>query len=445
VEEGAAGTKGSRSGWSGVTRRRGGPVEVDDDSVEARPLNQIPTKELERIRIRPTEFSRVLGGGLVPGSLTLLGGPPGVGKSTLLTMLLADMAAGGDRVVYLSAEESGAQVRARAERLGKLDERFEILEEPALERILPPLYERPPQLLVVDSIQTVYCRELDNAPGSVTQIRSAGAVLADYARVSGCAVILAGHVTKEGDLAGPRVLEHLVDTVLYFEPDAGGALRLLRAFKNRFGSTGELAVLEMSSKGLLPVDDASALFLHDRRAGEPGSAVSCVYTGTRPILVEVQALLADSSYATPARVVAGVDNKRIALLNAILQQHVRLNTAGQDVYVKVAGGLRVQDPGADLAFVAAMASSHTQRPLPGDLLLLGEVGLTGDLRPVSQLLVRLNEAAAHGFRRAVVGSSERGVTEIPKGFELESASSLREALRAAFRGTKKKEAQGEAL
>lgn len=430
----------------GPSRSRGGRLRGnDDDAVRAVSLKELPAQELVRIPIEPAELGRVLGGGIVPGSLILLGGAPGVGKSTILTMLAAHLARAHRDVVYLSAEESSSQVRARAERLGALDSGLRLVDEPALERVLPPLYDEPPDVLVIDSIQTVYCRELGNAPGSVTQIRSGGGLLADFARETGCAVILVGHVTKDGDLAGPRVLEHLVDTVLYFETDVGGGLRLLRCFKNRFGSTGELAVLEMGATGLHPVSDASALFLHDRKAGEPGSAVTCLYTGTRAILVEVQALLAKSSYATPARVVAGVDNKRIALLNAILQEHVGLQTGDRDIYVKVAGGLRVDDPAADLGLVAAMASSHTLRPLPADLLLLGEAGLTGELRPVSQLGLRLREAAAHGFRRAVVAGVGRAVDGLPAEIEILEASSLREGLRAAFRGTQPKPSHAEGL
>jgi DNA repair protein RadA/Sms len=404
-----------------------------DDVVQARPITQYDAHELHRLPVAPEEFARVLGGGLVPGSLVLLGGAPGVGKSTLLTSFIGALAQAGRRVVYLSAEESGAQVRGRAERLQVASEALLLLEEPALERVLPPLYADPPELLVVDSIQSVYCRELDGAPGGVTQIRAAGSLLADFARATGCAVVMVGHVTKEGDLAGPRLLEHLVDTVLYFESDLSGGVRLLRAFKNRFGPTGEVAVLEMGTQGLVSVRDASARFLHGRRQGEAGSAVTAVWSGSRAFLVEIQALALTTQYPTPARVVSGIDSRRVALIAAILGRvHKVLRMSGVDLYVKVAEGLRVEDPAADLALAAAIASSRADRVVPPDVVLLGELGLTGELRPVSQLAPRLAEAAAHGFRRAVVAAHDPKQVEPPRGLKVDVQSTLVDALRSAF-------------
>jgi DNA repair protein RadA/Sms len=403
-----------------------------EKTVAPRPLDQVEAERLRRLPVQPPDLDRVLGGGLVPGSVVLLGGAPGVGKSTLLTMLAGDFAAGGRRVVYLSAEESAAQVRQRAERLKRLHAGFEILEEPCLERVLPPLYGKPPALLVVDSVQTVYSEQLEGIPGNVSQIRFCGGLLADFARATDCAVALIGHVTKEGDLAGPRVLEHLVDAVLYFEPDAGGQVRMVRAFKNRFGATGELAVLEMTPEGLAPVRDASALFLAGRLANEPGSTVTCVLTGSRPFLVEVQALLSPTAYGTPARVVSGVDSKRVALLAAILERKGGVQIAGLDVFVKVAGGLRISDPAADLALVGAMASSVRERPLPPEQVLLGEVGLTGELRPAQGLALRLQEAAAHGFRKAVVASFDPRSLPRVKGLKVEPVRTLGAALAHSF-------------
>lgn len=410
--------------------RRAGP---EDDVVQARPITEIASSELERLPVEPDEFARVLGGGLVPGSLILLGGAPGVGKSTLLTSFVGALAAAGRRVIYLSAEESGAQVRARAERLQVATDSLLLLEEPSLERVLPPLYADPPELLVIDSIQTVYCRELDGAPGGMTQIRAAGSLLADFARATGCAVVLVGHVTKDGDLAGPRLLEHLVDTVLYFESDVGGGVRMLRAFKNRFGPTGEVAVLEMGPQGLVSVRDASAMFLQGRRQGEAGSAVTAVWTGSRAFLVEIQALVLSTQYPTPARVVSGIDSRRVALIAAILGRvHKVLHMAKADLYVKVAEGFKVEDPAADLALAAAIASSRAERVLPADVLLLGEIGLTGELRPVSQLGPRLAEAAAHGFRRAVVAAHDPKSIEQPRGIQVDVQTTLLGALRSAF-------------
>jgi len=400
--------------------------------VEPEPLVRIDLDPLHRYPVQPEDLNRVLGGGLVPGSILLLGGAPGVGKSTLLTMLTRDFAHHGKRAVYLSAEESAAQVRRRAERLGRIEEGFLIVDEPCLERVLPALYENPPAFLVVDSIQAVYSNELDGIAGSVSQIRFCGGLLADFARSTGCAVALVGHVTKDGDLAGPRVLEHLVDAVLYFEPDPHGRVRIVRAFKNRFGAIGELAVMEMTQEGLRPVRDVSAMFLAGRLVNEAGSAVTAVQSGSRPFLVELQALLTPTRYGTPARVVSGMDGRRVALLAAILDRKSDVSTAGMDIFVKVAGGLRVTDPAADLALACAMASSLRDRPLLGETIFLGEVGLTGELRPAENLPPRLNEAAAHGFRKAVVARLPGQKLPSVRGLEILPVRTLAAAVAMAF-------------
>ena len=419
---------GGLSGSGRSTRSLG----AAEDTVEPIALNGVEIDRLPRYHVQPAELDRVLGGGIVPGSILLLGGAPGVGKSTLLTMLTRDFAAAGQRAVYLSAEESASQVRRRAQRLGEIGDRFLIVDEPCLERVLPGLYRDPPAFLVVDSIQAVYSRELDGIAGSVSQIRFCGGLLADFARATSCAVALVGHVTKDGDLAGPRVLEHMVDAVLYFEPDPRGVVRIIRAFKNRFGATGELAVMEMTQKGLQPVRDVSAMFLAGRLVNEPGSAVTAVQSGSRPFLVEVQALLTPSHYGTPARVVSGVDGRRIALLAAILDRKSRMSTSGRDIFVKVAGGLKVSDPAADLALACAMASSLRNRPLLAETIFLGEVGLTGELRPAENLTPRLKEAAAHGFRKAVVARLPGQSLPRIEGLQVIGVRTLAAAISAAF-------------
>jgi DNA repair protein RadA/Sms len=347
-------------------------------------------------------------------------------------MLAGQIAASGRSVVYLSAEESAAQVRARARRLDADRRGFFLLEQPVLEHVMPALYQDPPTLLVVDSIQSVLSQDVEGVAGGVSQIRMCGSLLADFARGTGCAVVVIGHVTKEGELAGPRLLEHLVDTVLYFEPDAEGSVRIIRAFKNRFGRTGELVVLEMGESGLSPVRDASALFLAGRQKGEPGSCVSAILSGTRPLLVELQALLVRSQYAAPTRVVTGLDSKRVAQLAAILASKGRIESLGHDVYVKVAGGLYVTDPGTDLGLVLAMTSSLKALELPADLLAVGEVGLTGELRAVPQLGARLEEAQAHGFQRAVVASHEPRRLPRLSDMQIAAVANVREALGATF-------------
>ncbi len=379
-------------------------------------LARVVSAEHERLPVEPEEIARVLGGGLVAGSVVLLGGEPGVGKSTLLTGLALSWMNQGIRVLYVAGEESPAQIRMRAERLGfdaSATEGFHILDEVNLEKLLATLYadrdEHPgPCVVIADSIQTLHSGEIDAFPGSVGQIRYCGGVMADFARTAGCPVFLVGHVTKSGDLAGPKLLEHMVDTVLYFEGTGGDAIRMVRAVKNRFGATGELAILEMRADGLVPVDEAGALFLSGRRGTEPGAAVCAVRNGSRTFLVEVQALVSPSRYGTPQRVVQGVDSKRVALLAAILEKRAGLDLAGCDIFVKVAGGARLEDPAADLAIITALASSLREIPLAVDTLVLGEVGLTGDVRNVSDRPGRLREASRHGFKRVVAVSANRG-------------------------------------
>ena len=434
--------KGAR-GFS--TAGRGKPVAGSVGKARPVPLSKVSSAETSRLPVEPTEVARVLGGGLVEGSVVLLGGEPGVGKSTLLTGLALWWVRRGIKVIYVAGEESPAQIRMRAERLGfdpDKEEGFHILQEVQLERLVEALAEDapagpedPPTVIIADSVQTLHSEHIDSFPGSPTQIRYCGGVLADFARHSGHPVFLVGHVTKSGDLAGPKLLEHMVDTVLYFEGSGGGAIRMVRAVKNRFGTTGELAVMEMRAEGLVPVDQAGVLFLSGRRGVEPGSAVCAVKNGSRNFLVEVQALVSTSRYGTPQRVVQGVDNKRVALLAAILEKRAGMDLAGCDIFVKVAGGGRIDDPGADLAIMTALASSLRVRPIPLDTLVLGEVGLTGEIRQVADLESRLREAARHGFVRAVLPRTEGARPRKVQGMELMVAASVEEAVAVALQPT----------
>jgi DNA repair protein RadA/Sms len=356
-------------------------------------------------RPRPTgvcELDRVLSGGVVPGSVTLLGGEPGVGKSTLLLQVLAGWPA---RTLYVTAEESAQQVRARASRLGPLPDDLYVLAETALDRILMAIADVDPTLVVVDSIQAIADPELGSGPGSVLQVRACAHALVAVAKAEGRPMILVGHVTKDGALAGPRVLEHVVDTVLSFEGERHHALRLLRAAKHRFGSTSELGLFEMDGDGLRPVPDAGRLFLADRRAGVAGSVVAPVVDGRRPLLVEVQALTVASSLGTPRRSTQGFDQARLSLLLAVLERRAGLPIGPCDVYASVVGGLRMSDPGGDLGVCVAVASSLTGAPVPADVVVCGEVGLAGEVRQVPQTPRRLAEAARLGFKRAIVPAS----------------------------------------
>jgi DNA repair protein RadA/Sms len=330
----------------------------------------------------------------------------------------------------------------RAERLGfdpAREDGFAILPEVNLERLLAALYSdrdgysQNPCVVIADSVQTLHSGEIDAYPGSISQIRYCGGVLADFARQAACPVFLVGHVTKSGDLAGPKLLEHMVDTVLYFEGSGGGAVRMVRAVKNRFGTTGELAIMEMRRDGLLPVEDAGALFLSGRRGVEPGAAVCAVKNGSRIFLVEVQALVATARYGTPQRVVQGLESKRVALLAAILEKRAGMDLIGCDIFVKVTGGGRVDDPAADLAVLCALASSWREKPIPGDSLILGEVGLTGEVRDVADRMSRLREASRHGFRRVVTVADRRGATARREGgLVFVPATSVEEAVALAF-------------
>ena len=371
------------------------------------------------------ELDRVLGGGLVAGSVTLLGGEPGIGKSTLLLQSLAALARNGTTCLLVCAEESAQQVRMRAARLGALEAGLWLVAETDLSAILAHAASVAPDVLVVDSIQTVFDPELASAPGSVAQVRECAHRLVRAAKDAGRATVLVGHVTKDGALAGPRVLEHVVDTVLSFEGERHHALRLLRAVKHRFGPTSELGLFEMTDDGLIGVPDPGRLFLSDRQAQAPGSVVVPTLEGHRPLLVELQALVAKSGLTMPRRSAQGLDSGRLAMISAVLEERVGVVLTGADVYALAVGGVRVVEPGADLALALALVSSVTGTALPGDLVACGEIGLCGELRQVGQTGRRLSEAARLGFRRAIVPAS---APEPPAGIDVLRAATLVEAL-----------------
>ncbi len=376
------------------------------------------------------ELDRVLGGGIVPGSVVLLGGDPGIGKSTLLLQMVIRLN-GQRRVVYVSGEESLAQIRLRALRLGSVDLQLGVLAETEVEAILAQLGDQPPDLLIIDSIQTLYSAELSSAPGAVAQLRECCAQLVRFAKQRGVAVFLVGHVTKEGVIAGPRVLEHMVDTVLYFEADAAARMRLIRAAKNRFGAVNELGFFSMAEDGLKEVKNPSAIFLSRHAEAVAGSVILATREGSRSILVEVQALVDRAGGGTGRRVSVGLDGQRLAMLLAILHRHAGIALFDQDVFLNVVGGLQVRETAADLAAVLAALSSFRNRPLPVDLAVFGELGLSGELRPVSGGEERALEAAKQGFKRVILPAANKPRQPIP-GIETHAVADLVQAIEAAF-------------
>ena len=390
------------------------------------PLAAIDLGEETRLLTGVAEFDRVMGGGIMHGSLTLVAGDPGIGKSTLMTELgkyLPDR-----RVLYVTGEESLRQVKLRAQRLGVSSENVLLFSETNIEEIVAATQEAQPDVLIVDSIQTVFRPDIQSAPGSVSQVRESTAALLQFTKSMDVATFLVGHVTKAGSIAGPRVLEHMVDTVLYFEGDRHHAYRVLRAVKNRFGSTNEIGVFEMRGTGLHEVSNPSEIFLSERSYGASGSTVVCALEGTRPVLVEVQALATATSYGTPQRTAAGFDLRRLQLLLAVLDKRegLRLNT--HDVFVNVAGGVRLEEPAVDLGIIVAVASSFRDIPSDTGAVLIGEVGLGGEVRTVSQLEPRLKEAAKLGFERAIVPKNNLKGFKPPKGIEVKGVDRLHEVL-----------------
>ena len=408
-----------RSGWAGKV-----------DAPRITPLAEVRVDAQARASTGIGEFDRVLGGGLAAGAVVLVGGDPGIGKSTLLLQALARMAPALPGL-YVTGEESLAQVAGRAQRLGLPLEGLLALAETCVERILEHAVAARPKLIVADSIQTLWTESLTAAPGSVSQVREAAARLVRYAKETGTAVFLVGHVTKEGGIAGPRVLEHMVDAVLYFEGDAGSRFRVLRAFKNRFGAVNELGVFAMSDGGLREVSNPSAIFLSGSGGPQPGSCVMVTREGTRPLLVEVQALVDASPLSNPRRVVVGLEGNRLAMLLAVLHRHGGVMVGDQDVFVNVVGGIRVQETAADLPVLLAVLSSLRDVPLAEKTIAFGEVGLSGEIRPVPNGEERLNEAATHGFRRAIVPKANAPKSGSYKGLEVIAVERLADALEHA--------------
>ena len=389
-------------------------------------LSEIEAREAERIPTGIGEFDRALGGGLVAGGVVLIGGDPGIGKSTLLLQALAQLSQQGQRVLYVSGEESGEQVALRARRLALETGDLRLMAEINLERILGTLQSEKPQIAVIDSIQTLWSDQLSSAPGSVAQVRECAAQLTRLAKASGITVILVGHVTKEGALAGPRVLEHIVDTVLYFEGDTHSSFRLIRAFKNRFGAVNELGVFAMTENGLKGVSNPSALFLSQHGQDVPGSCVMVTQEGTRPLLVEIQALV-DAAHGNPRRLTVGLDAQRLAMLLAVLHRHAGIVCFDQDVFVNAVGGVKISEPAADLAVILSITSSLKNKALPSKLVVFGEIGLAGEIRPAPRGQERLREAAKLGFTRALIPEANRPKQPIP-GMEVIAVRRVEEAV-----------------
>ncbi|WP_305045805.1 DNA repair protein RadA [Geoalkalibacter sp.] len=394
-------------------------------------LAEVATGLEDRLRCGIGELDQVLGGGVVAGSLILIGGDPGIGKSTLLLQAISRLAEQG-RALYVTAEESARQVRMRAERLGVRAEQLYLLAETNLEAVLEQVRALRPAFLVIDSIQTIYTAALDSAPGSVSQVRECAARLMHVAKGDGIPTFLVGHVTKDGAIAGPRMLEHMVDTVLYFEGEPGHPYRILRAVKNRFGSTNEIGVFQMKDSGLAEVGNPSELFLSERPEGAAGSAVVPALEGSRPILVELQALVSGSSFGTPRRTTMGIDHNRVSLLVAVLEKKVGLSLLSQDIFLNVAGGVRLDEPAIDLGILAALASSHLNRPIAARTIVFGEVGLAGEVRAVSHPEPRVKEAARLGFDRCFLPAGSLKNLAAPAGLELIGVKNAGEVLDGIF-------------
>jgi DNA repair protein RadA/Sms len=397
-----------------------------------RPIDAVEADEKARLKTGLEEMDRVLGGGIVAGSAILVGGDPGIGKSTLLLQVLHRLAAGGRKVLYVTGEESASQIRLRADRIGASSKNIYVLVEVALENILKYIKEVGPAVVVIDSIQTVYCSLLSSAPGSVGQVREASERLIIFAKKTGIPVFLVGHVTKDGSIAGPKVLEHMVDTVLYFEGDSGHSYRIIRGIKNRFGPTNEIGVFEMRDRGLVEVSNPSEYFLTERPEGMAGSVVVASIEGTRPILVEVQALVVSTSFGMPRRTAIGVDVNRVSLLVAVLDKIGGLHLGNHDIFLNVAGGVRLSEPAADLGVVAAIASSFLDRPIDPKTVVFGEVGLTGEVRGINQMEIRIREAARMGFTRCVLPRTQLRGLDKAGAIELVRVGHLKELLAEIF-------------
>ncbi len=399
---------------------------------QALPLEQISTDQMPRLQTVSPEFNRVLGGGIVMGSVVLIGGDPGIGKSTLLLQEAAGLGSGDFRVLYVTGEESAQQTKMRAQRLGLVSTGLFVLAETEIENVRDTIAQVMPRLVVVDSIQTMYTPLLESAPGSVSQVRECALRLIQVAKSEHIPVFLVGHVTKEGMLAGPKVLEHMVDALLLFEGDRDHFYRILRAAKNRFGSTREIGVFEMTERGLRDVPNPSAVFLSERRADNNGSAVICCMEGTRPILLEVQALVSSASYGLPQRTTTGLDIKRVQMLLAVLDKRLGYHVGTMDVFVNAVGGFRIDETAADIGIIACIASSMRNRVIDPEAILIGEVGLGGELRSVAHIEARLTEAEKMGFRRAVIPRGNKKSLPAQTGMHIFAVSQAQEALDAVL-------------
>lgn len=414
----AASPRSARTAFSGDA----GPVPIDAVIID----------DECRIRTGIGEFDRVLGGGLVAGSLVLIGGDPGIGKSTLMLQALYGLARQGIKVLYVSGEESVKQIRLRSKRLETVSSGLLVASEVDLDHILEMVSSQKPDVLVIDSIQTMYNPDLASAPGSVTQVRESAMRLMILAKKSGVPTFIVGHVTKEGAIAGPRLLEHMVDTVLYFEGDRGHVFRILRAVKNRFGSTNEIGVFEMKEKGLEEVPNPSAVFLSERPESAPGSVVTACMEGSRPILVELQALASSTSFGTPRRTILGLDQNRVALLVAVMEKKLGMHLMGHDIFMNVAGGVRVDEPAVDMGIIAAVASSLLDRAVPEGHIVMGEVGLTGEVRAIGQVEARVAEIRKMGFTRCLLPESNvRRMTRVD-GIEVIGIRTVGQAVETLF-------------
>ena len=425
--------------WDSFVEEAPLPGNLRGTSVRYSPPGSVPVAidsiELEtemRLSTAIAEFDRVLGGGLVPGSLVLIGGDPGIGKSTIMLQALYGLAEAGHRVLYVSGEESIRQLRLRSQRLGTISSELQVACEVSVDAILNMLSAEKPEVLVVDSIQTMFNPELSSAPGSVSQVREATVKLMMTAKQTGLPIFLVGHVTKEGTIAGPRLLEHMVDTVLYFEGDRNHMFRVLRAVKNRFGSTNEIGVFEMKDAGLFEVSNPSAVFLSERPATAAGSVVTASMEGTRPILVELQALASGTSFGTPRRTILGLDANRVALLAAVMEKKLGMHLMGYDIFMNVAGGVKVSEPAVDMAIVTAIASSFLNKAIEGNTVVLGEIGLTGEVRAVGQMENRLSECQKMGFTQCLIPESNSKQALRMNGLKLIGVKSVEEAIETLF-------------
>lgn len=396
------------------------------------PITSIEIGTEPRIKTDLNELNRVLGGGVVKGSLVLIGGDPGIGKSTLLLQVSSQLSQKGNKVLYISGEESLRQTKLRADRLGISSENLLVYAETNLDEINKNIVDTDPGVVIIDSIQTIFHPDVTSAPGSVSQVRECTAELMRIGKTKGIAIFIVGHVTKEGSIAGPRLLEHMVDTVLYFEGERHHTYRILRAVKNRFGSTNEMGIFEMKEFGLEEVENPSEIFLEERSRGAAGSTVVASMEGTRPVLVEIQALISPTSFGNPRRMATGIDHNRVPLLMAVLEKRVGMLLQNQDAYLKVAGGVKLDEPAVDLAIAVSIASSFRDKPTRATDCIIGEVGLTGEVRRVSRIEQRVQEAAKLGFERVILPANNLSGWKGPIGVKLIGVSSVNEALKAAL-------------